>query len=1148
MRCLRPFVVGVLALIALLGTVPTASVQTPGTPLPASSELSDQKLGSVLVYNYYNSDIRSPLQEDTEFTLTNTQATTGATVHLFFVSTASRRAASTFLTLGPRQTVHLRTSELDPNTTGYLIAVAVDDVTGCPIAFNHLAGVAEVRSLNLSIDATLPAQAIAAGFSGAVPFCNPGSTSADLQFNGVQYNRLPRVLAVDALRSLNEDLNPRLVINRIGGSLKPEDLVPTIGPVRGIVYDDVETGHGFLTNPLPSQAVLQLSNAFPRLAPPLDLVVPAGRSGWIRLFPTTPDVGVLGAIFHRRPHPAMIDAYDGAKNLHALKLTTTVTLTIPVTPPQPTADLAVSLTHDGDFNVGARGRYRLTVTNVGMKQAAGRITIYHQLPTGMSSAPSAGCTAGPDYFICQKTNGLMPGASQTFIVTVNVMPEAAGGGTATATVYHPDDANPDNDTANDPTTVLTRTPTSIQLQSSANPVAAASGSTAAVTLTATVSGSGGPPTGTVEFFFDSAGGASLGVVPLDAGAAMLATSFGVGTHTIRAVYSGNATFHQSETPLLQFVNLSPQIATTTTLSAGPNPTLIGNTVNLTATVSSGDMTPPTGTVRFFDGATLLGAATFTGAGNSISLTGVQLSSGVRQLTASYLGNTLLAPSVSPVFVQTILPFGTGPGIPSATEHGDDRPGSVLIYNVYTSSATSPGQRNTAIHLTNTHPTLSVLVYLYFVRGGSGTAARDFLTLAPNQTRRLLASAVDPGQTGYVAAVAVDGESGCPISFNHLIGNADVKLETGERATLAAVGFGALYSGTPANCGGGTAQIRFDGVDYNRLPRRLDLTGVASRVDGNVTRLIINRIGGDLTFGAAVAPLGMFGGTLYDPQANAVAWSTMSAGPQRMSELTNGFPETNPAFEDFLPGGVFGRLTVEGSAPGVGLLGAALDFNPEVNFSASALPGGRNLNGLALADPVTLTIPTPPIRFADVDSNDFFAPFIARLSVAGVTTGCGRDEQNRPIYCPNQAVTREQMAAFIMRALGEFNPPQPSMQRFEDVPPANFFYPFIDRLATVGVTTGCNSPTFTQYCPGNFVTREQMAAFLMRALGEFNPPQPAMQRFVDVPPANFFYPFIDRLAVLGITTGCNAPQFTQYCPASIVTRAQMAAFLVRAFGL
>jgi hypothetical protein len=180
-------------------------------------------------------------------------------------------------------------------------------------------------------------------------------------------------------------------------------------------------------------------------------------------------------------------------------------------------------------------------------------------------------------------------------------------------------------------------------------------------------------------------------------------------------------------------------------------------------------------------------------------------------------------------------------------------------------------------------------------------------------------------------------------------------------------------------------------------------------------------------------------------------------------------------------------------------------------------------------------------FLDVPTSDPFYNDIGRLSARGVTVGCSSGN-----YCPNNPVTREQMAAFIIRSKGEFTPVTPASQRFGDVPPSNTFYSFIDRLAALQITLGC-TPDHLQYCPGDLVTREQMSAFLLRGLGEFNPPTPGSQRFTDVPPPNIFYNFIDRLAVLQITLGCT-PDHLMYCPNDAVTRAQMAAFLVRAFNL
>jgi hypothetical protein len=212
----------------------------------------------------------------------------------------------------------------------------------------------------------------------------------------------------------------------------------------------------------------------------------------------------------------------------------------------------------------------------------------------------------------------------------------------------------------------------------------------------------------------------------------------------------------------------------------------------------------------------------------------------------------------------------------------------------------------------------------------------------------------------------------------------------------------------------------------------------------------------------------------------------------------------------------------------------------VQFSVATNAGSTIRNATITVAGQTFTV-YQGIDFLDVPLNNTFYTEIGMLSAREVTLGCGNGN-----YCPNDPVTREQMAAFIMRALGEFDPPLPPTQRFNDVPPRNVFYSFIDRLAVLQITLGC-TPDHASYCPRDPVLRQQMSAFLLRALGEFDPPTPATQRFGDVPPNNVFYSFIDRMAVVGITLGCT-PDHSLFCPNDPVTRAQMAAFLVRAFGL
>jgi hypothetical protein len=226
----------------------------------------------------------------------------------------------------------------------------------------------------------------------------------------------------------------------------------------------------------------------------------------------------------------------------------------------------------------------------------------------------------------------------------------------------------------------------------------------------------------------------------------------------------------------------------------------------------------------------------------------------------------------------------------------------------------------------------------------------------------------------------------------------------------------------------------------------------------------------------------------------------------------------------------GFITINGPSSGTG--------NGTVSYSVAPHAGTSRRIGTIAAAGQTFTI-FQGIRFNDVPLGAPFYTEIGKLSARNVTLGCGGGN-----YCPTDPVLREQMAAFIIRALGDFNPPVPQTQRFADVPPTSAFYNFIDAMAVRGITLGCGSGN---YCPSDPVLREQMAAFLIRASGEFDPPTPPTQRFFDVPPSNGFYDFIDRLAELQITQGCSQVK-ALFCPTSAVSRAQMAAFLVRAFDL
>ncbi len=193
-------------------------------------------------------------------------------------------------------------------------------------------------------------------------------------------------------------------------------------------------------------------------------------------------------------------------------------------------------------------------------------------------------------------------------------------------------------------------------------------------------------------------------------------------------------------------------------------------------------------------------------------------------------------------------------------------------------------------------------------------------------------------------------------------------------------------------------------------------------------------------------------------------------------------------------------------------------------------------------PVTLNVSASPI-FSDVPLSFWANSWIERLYVAGITGGCGSGPL---VYCPATNVTRAQMAVFILR--GEhgaaYTPPPATGTVFSDVPLGSFGAAFIEQLYAEGITSGCGGGN---YCPNNPVTRGQMAVILLRGKygSAYVPPSATGLVFTDVTVSTPYAAFIEQLAAEGITSGCTA---NTYCPGSPVTRAQMAALLVKTFGL
>lgn len=176
-----------------------------------------------------------------------------------------------------------------------------------------------------------------------------------------------------------------------------------------------------------------------------------------------------------------------------------------------------------------------------------------------------------------------------------------------------------------------------------------------VTFTATVSGAGPTPTGTVQLSID--GTPVGGAVTLVNGMASYSTSsLSVAGHTVTAVYSGDGTYPGSNASLMQTVN---QAASSTALVSSKLAPSYGQTVTLTASVTPTiDGVVPGGSVTFLDGSTVLGTVTLDASGvATLSLS--TLAAGSHTITAVYGGDANFAGSTSAPITETVTVPASG---------------------------------------------------------------------------------------------------------------------------------------------------------------------------------------------------------------------------------------------------------------------------------------------------------------------------------------------------------------------------------------------------------------------------------------------------------------------------------------------------------
>ncbi len=356
----------------------------------------------------------------------------------------------------------------------------------------------------------------------------------------------------------------------------------------------------------------------------------------------------------------------------------------------------------------------------------------------------------------------------------------------------------------------------------------------------------------------------------------------------------------------------------------------------------------------------------------------------------------------------------------------------------------------------------------------------------------------------------------------------------------------------------------DGSGYGMFARRFDASG--------------NGVGSDFVVNTYTTgyQYGIFGQVAHDARGNfTVTWNSLgqdgssggsfaqrfsASGTRRGAEFrvntyTTGGQRRPSVASDSVGNFVVAWLSVgqDGSGTGIfaqrygGLGPAALTVDSLANQvlepgeTVDVRPSWRNINGAAQTFSGTLTNITGPAgaTYAITDPAGNYGT-VANGATAQCTDCYAVSVSNpatRPaVHWDAAAIesiapdTQGQQKQWLLHVGGSFT----------DVSAANPFYRFVETLLHHSITGGCGP---TQYCPATSTTREQMAVFVLVAKEGtgYVPPACTAPRFADVPASSPFCRWIEELARRAVVGGCDA---VNYCPSSVVTREQMAVFVLR----
>ena len=357
---------------------------------------------------------------------------------------------------------------------------------------------------------------------------------------------------------------------------------------------------------------------------------------------------------------------------------------------------------------------------------------YYDLSSqGFTILPALGDFNGDGMTDLAYSTVVLLAATETATATVNGVVVAPGTGSQLIAASYTGDINYKASVSGTIKQTATRGTPTVNVAASANPAPFGS----SVTLTATVTGSGLPPTGTVTFYN---GSAQLGTGQLNSsGVASFATSaLPVGSDSITASYGGDANYIvTSSAPLVVTVIAVGTTTSTVTVTSSSNSITTSQALTVAVAVSGAAGSPtPTGTVTLAGGS-FTAQQPLSGGATSFTVAAGTLTSGVNTLTATYIGDGTYAGGSGTTTV-TVAAVAIGVSAPSPVSPGANASATVTV----TAASTYSGMIQLSCALTSfpagaqSQPACSLNpASATLTSGGSGTSALTVTTTAAIKT-------------------------------------------------------------------------------------------------------------------------------------------------------------------------------------------------------------------------------------------------------------------------------------------------------------------------------------------------------------------------------------------------------------------------------